>query len=211
VITTHLAEIVKRYADELLTKQEVQKLIDALNKYYPKVVEECLNNASLTVIQKVLQNLVREGIPLKDLVTIFETISDYAPTIKDPEVLTEYVRQRLARFIVKPHLVEDKLPVLLVGDDIEEIVKKSLQRTEQGVFLMIDPKVGSKVVAAITQAVERASQKNIIPVVLTSPTIRRHLRKLIERSLPYVSVISQSEIPSEVKIEILEVVKLVRD
>jgi flagellar biosynthesis protein FlhA len=76
---------------------------------------------------------------------------------------------------------------------------------------MIDPKVGSKVVAAITQAVERASQKNIIPVVLTSPTIRRHLRKLIERSLPYVSVISQSEIPSEVKIEILEVVKLVRD
>jgi len=175
------------------------------------VVEECLNNASLTVIQKVLQNLAREGISLKDLVTIFETISDYAPNIKDPEILAEYVRQKLARFIVKPHLVDDKLPVLLVGDDVEEVIKKSLQRTEQGVFLMIDPKVGSKIVAVITQAVERASQKNIIPVILTSPTIRRHLRKLIERSLPYVSVISQSEIPSEIKIEILEVIKLVRD
>ncbi len=211
VITTHLAEIIKRYADELLTKQEVQKLIDVLNKYYPKVVEECLNNTSLTVIQKVLQNLVREGVPLKDLVTIFETISDYAPSVKDPEILTEYVRQKLARFIVKPHLIEDKLPVLLVGDDIEEVVKKSLQRTEQGVFLMIDPRIGSKVVAAITQAVERASQRNILPVILTSPTIRRHLRKLIERSLPYISVISQSEIPPEVKVEILEVIKLVRD
>ncbi len=211
VITTHLSEIIKKYADELLTKQEVQRIIDTLNKYYPKVVEECLNNANLTIIQKVLQNLIREGIPLKDLVTIFETISDYAPTVKDPEILTEYVRQKLARYIVKPYLVDNTLPAIVIGDDIEEFIRKSLQKTEQGVFLMIDPKIGSKIVTALSQAVERAGQKNIIPAIVCSPTIRRHLRKLIERTLSYTPVISQVEIPPEIKIEILEIIKLVRD
>jgi len=211
VITTHLSEVVKKHADEFLTKQEVQRILDSVSKYYPKIVEECLNNANLTLIQKVLQNLIKEGIPLKDYVTIFETISDYAPSIKDPDVLTEYVRQKLNRYIVKPYLIDGKLPALVVGDDIEETLRKSLQRTEQGVFLMIDPKIGSKIVAALTQAVERAGQKNIVPVIICSPTIRRHLRKLIERSLYYVPVVSQAEIPFEVQIDVLEVVKIVRD
>lgn len=211
VITTHLAEIIKKYADELLTKQEVQRIIDTLSKYYPKIIEECLNNVNLTIIQKVLQGLIKEGIPLRDLVTIFETISDYGATIKDPEILTEYVRQKLSRFIVKPALTDHTLPSILIGDDIEEIIKKSLQRTEQGTFLMIDPKIGSKIVTALTQAVERASQKNIMPVILCSPTIRRHLRKLIERSLAHIPVISQAEIPIDIKIEILEVIRLVKE
>lgn len=211
VITTHLSEVIKRHAEEILTKQEVQKIIDTMNRYYPKIVEECLNNVSLSVIQKVLQNLVKEGIPLKDLVTIFETLGDYGATIKDPEILTEYVRQKLSRFIVKPYLVDNKLSAILIGEDIEELIKKALQRTEQGVFLIIDPKIGGKIVASLTQAVERAGQKNILPVILCSPTIRRHLRKLIERSLPYIPVISQVEIPLETKVEILEVVRLVRE
>jgi len=211
VITTHLSEVVKKYADEFLTKQEVQRILDNVSKYYPKIVEECLNNANLTLIQKVLQNLIKEGIPLRDFVTIFETISDYAPAIKDPDVLTEYVRQKLNRYIVKPYLVNGTLPAVVVGDDIEEALRKALQRTEQGVFLMVDPKIGSKVVAALTQAVERAGQKNLVPAIVCSPTIRRHLRKLIERSLYYVPVISQAEIPFEVKIEVLEVVKIVRE
>lgn len=211
VITTHLSEIIKTYADELLTKQEVQKIIDTMNKYYPKLVEETLNAVNLTTIQKVLQNLVREGIPLKDMVTIFESISDYGASVKDPEVLTEYVRQRLGRFIVKSYLVEGKLPTIYVGEDIEEIMKKSFQRTEQGVFLMIDPKIGAKIVTSLTQAVERAGQKNLLPVILCGPTIRRHLRKLIERTLRYVPVLSQAEIPAEAQVEILEVVRLVRE
>jgi len=211
VITTHLSEVIKKHADELLTKQEVQRIIDGLNKYYPKIVEECLNNANLTTIQKVLQNLVREGIPLKDLITIFETIADYAPSVKDPDVLTEYVRQKLSRYIVKPYLVDGTLPSIIVGEDIEDAIRKGLQRTEQGTFLMIDPKIGSKIVALLTQAVERAGQKDVVPAIICSPTIRRHLRKLIERTLSYVPVISQVEIPPEVKIEILEVVRLVSE
>lgn len=211
VITTHLSEVIKAYADELLTKQEVQKILDTMNKYYPKLVEETLNVSNLTTIQKVLQNLLREGLPLKDLVTIFEALSDYGGTIKDPDILTEYVRQRLGRFIVKPYLVNQKLPSLLVGEDIEEVIKKSLQRTEQGIFLIIDPKIGAKIVTALSQAVERAGQKNVLPVILCSPTIRRHLRKLIERSLKYIPVISQAEIPGDIQVEILEVIRLVRD
>ncbi|MFN3505288.1 MAG: flagellar biosynthesis protein FlhA [Caldimicrobium sp.] len=211
VITTHLSEVIKTYADELLTKQEVQKIVDTMNKYYPKLVEETLNTINITTIQKVLQNLVKEGVPLKDMVTIFEALSDYGANIKDPNILTEYVRQRLGRLIVKPYLVEGKLPTLLIGEDVEEIIKKSLQRTEQGVFLIIDPKIGAKIVTAITQGVDRASQKNFLPVVICSPTVRRHLRVLIERSLRYIPVISQAEVPSNVQVEILEVIRLTRE
>ncbi len=211
VIVTHLSEVIKRHAEEILTKQEVQKIVDTMNRYYPKIVEECLNNVSLSIIQKVLQNLVKEGVPLKDLITIFETLGDYGATIKDSDLLTEYVRQRLSRFIVKPYLSDNKLFAILVGEDIEELIKKALQKTEQGVFLLIDPKIGSKIVAVLTQAVERAGQKNLMPAILCSPIIRRHLRKLIERTLSYIPVISQVEIPPEIQIEILEVVKLVRD
>ncbi|MCS7150211.1 MAG: flagellar biosynthesis protein FlhA [Caldimicrobium sp.] len=211
VITTHLSEVIKIYADELLTKQEVQKIIDTLNKYYPKLVEETLNSVNLNTIQKVLQNLVKEGVSLKDMVTVFEVISDYGANVKDSDVLTEYVRQRLGRLIIKPYLVDGKLPCILIGDDVEEVMRKSLQRTDQGVFLMIDPKIGAKIVTALSQAVERLALRNITPVILAGPTIRRHLRRLIERTLRYVPVISQAEIPSEVQVEISEVVKLVRD
>ena len=211
VITTHLSEVIKKYADEILTKQEVQKIVDGLRKYYPRLVEETLNVLSITIIQKVLQNLLREGIPLKDTITIFETLSDYGANIKDPDVLTEYVRQRLGRMVVKPYLQEGRLPSLLIGEDVEEILKKSLQRTEQGTFLMIDPKIGAKIVAAITQAVDRAGQRGVIPVVLCGPLVRRHLRRLIERSLAYVPVISQAEVPPEINVEILEVIRLTRE
>jgi len=211
VITTHLSEVIKKYADEILTKQEVQKIVDGLRKYYPRLVEETLNVLSITTIQKVLQNLLREGIPLKDTITIFETLSDYGASLKDPDVLTEYVRQRLGRMVVKPYLQEGMLPSLLIGEDVEEILKKSLQRTEQGTFLMIDPKIGAKIVAAITQAAERAGQRGVIPVVLCGPLVRRHLRRLIERSLAYVPVISQAEVPPEINVEILEVIRLTRE
>jgi flagellar biosynthesis protein FlhA len=211
VITTHLSEVIKKYADEILTKQEVQKIVDGLRKYYPRLVEETLNVLSITTIQKVLQNLLREGIPLKDTITIFETLSDYGASLKDPDVLTEYVRQRLGRMVVKPYLQEGRLPSLLIGEDVEEILKKSLQRTEQGTFLMIDPKIGAKIVAAITQAVDRAGQRGVIPVVLCGPLVRRHLRRLIERSLAYVPVISQAEVPPEINVEILEVIRLTRE
>ena len=212
VIVTHFAEVIKRHADELLTRQEVQKLLDSLSRQYPKVVDECLQVANLGVIQKVLQNLVREGVPIRDLLTIIETITDYAERIKDPDTLTEYVRQKFSRMLVKPYLdPQGKLYAAVVGEDIEEAVRRALQRTAEGTFLLIEPRVGSKIVAAFSQAAERMARAGHHPVFLATPTVRRHLRKLIERSLPQAVVLSQAEIPSEVEVQIIETVRMGRE
>ena len=209
VLVTHLAEVIKAHADELLGRQEVQQLLDALAKHYPKAVEECLNVANLGTVQKVLHNLVRERVSIRDLLTIVETIADYGQHIKDPDLLTEYVRQRLGRVIVKPYLAPDgRLHAVAVGEDIEEAIRRSLQRTDQGTFLTLDPKIGSRIVAACSQAAERLAAQGYNPVFLSGPVSRRHLRRLIERSLPQAAVISQAEIPSQVQVEIHETVRL---
>ncbi|MBX6423602.1 flagellar biosynthesis protein FlhA [Thermosulfurimonas sp. F29] len=212
VIVTHFAEVIKRHAEELLTRQEVQKLLDGLSRQYPKVVEEALNVVNLGVVQKVLQNLVREGISIRDLLTVMETLADYGERIKDPDTLTEYVRQRLSRVIVKPYLDSSgKLYVAAVGEDIEEVLRKSLQRTAEGTFLMIEPRVGSRIVAALSQAAERMTRAGKQPVFLATPTVRRHLRRLVERSIPQAAVLSHAEIPAEVTVEIVETVRLGRE
>ncbi len=209
VVVTHLAEVIKSHADELLGRQEVQRLLDALSKNFPKAVEECLNVVNLGVIQKVLQNLVRERVSIRDLLTIIEGIADYGQTIKDPEVLTEYIRQRLARVVVRPYLTPDnKLYAAAIGEDIEEALRRGLQRTDQGTFLTLEPKVGSRIVAALTQAADRMMTKDYHPVFLASPVIRRHLRRLVERSLPQAAIISHAEIPASVSVEILETVRM---
>ncbi len=209
IVVTHLAEIIKSHADELLGRQEVQRLLDALSKNFPKAVEECLQTVNLGVIQKVLQNLARERVSIRDLLTIVESIADYGQNIKDPDVLTEYVRQRLARVIVQPYLASDgKLHAAAIGEDIEEVIRKNLQRTEQGTFLTLDPKVGSRIVVAISQTADRLMAKNYNPVFLASPVIRRHLRRLVERSLAQAAIISHAEIPPSVSVEILETVRL---
>ncbi|QJA05523.1 flagellar biosynthesis protein FlhA [Thermosulfurimonas marina] len=211
VIVTHFAEVIKRHADELLTRQEVQKLLDGLSRQYPKVVEEALNVVNLGTIQKVLQNLVREGVSIRDLLTIVETVADYGERIKDPDTLTEYVRQRLARLIVRPYLEAGRLYVMAVGEDIEEAIRRSLQRTAEGTYLMIDPKVGSRIVAILAQAAERMTRAGHHPVFLATPTVRRHLRRLVERTLPQVVVLSHAEMPPEITVEILETVRLGRE
>ena len=209
VVVTHLAEVIKAHAEELLGRQEVQRLLDTLAKHYPKAVEDCLNVANLGVVQKVLHNLVREGISIRDLLTIVETIADYGQNIQDPDVLTEYVRQRLGRIIVKPFLDKDgKLHAVVVGEDIEEAVRRALQRTDQGTFLTLDPKIGGRIVAAFTQAAERLASMGYHPVFLSSPVTRRHIRRLVERSLSQVAVLSQAEIPSQISVEIHETVRL---
>ncbi len=209
VVVTHLAEVIKANADELLGRQEVQRLLDALAKSFPKAVEECLAAVNLGIVQKVLQNLVREQVSIRDLLTIVETIADYGQNIKDPEVLTEYVRQRLGRVIVRPYLQDDgKLYAAAVGEDIEEALRRHLQRTDQGTFLTLDPKVGSRIVAALSQAADRLATRGLPPVFLASPVIRRHLRHLVERSLPQAAIISHAEVPTQVAVEIIETVRI---
>ncbi len=209
VIATHLAEVIKKNAAELLGRQEVQRLLDALSATSPKAVEEVTNVLSLGVIQKVLQNLVRENISIRDLLTITETLADYGEMTKDPEILTEYVRQRLGRAIVKPLLSEDEtLRVLTVDSSIEEAIRNSLQQTEHGVFLTLDPATAQKIINSVQKAIEHAVSSGYSPVILTNPTIRRHLRRLIERFVSDVHVLSHSEIPGNIRLESIGVITM---
>ncbi len=208
VVATHLAEVIRSNADELLGRQEVQRLLDALAKVSPKAVEEVTENLSLGVIQKVLQNLVREKISIRDLLTITETLADYAAMTKDPDILTEYVRQKLGRAIVKPLLTPDGvLPVITVDPSLEDLVRNGIQQTEHGSFLALDPAQAQQIVKSVQAAVEDATVRGFKAVILTNPAIRRHLSKLIERFLPDVSVLSHAEIPGNIRLESIGVVR----
>ncbi len=208
VIATHLAEVIRSNADELLGRQEVQKLLDALSRTSPKAVEEVTENLSLGVIQKVLQNLLREKISIRDLLTITETLADYAPVTRDPDILTEYVRQKLGRAIVKPLLTDEgALAVLTIDPSIEETVRSSIQQTEHGSFLALDPAQAQRIIKSIQSAVEEASARGYQPVILTNPAVRRHIRKLLERFMPDINVLSHAEIPGNVKLESVAVIK----
>ncbi|MEJ5363761.1 MAG: flagellar biosynthesis protein FlhA [Desulfosoma sp.] len=196
VVATHLTELFKKHADEFLTRQTVQKLLDMVAQSQPKLIEELTPNPlPLGVIQKVLQNLVREKVSIRDLQTICETLADHGTVTKDPDILTEYVRQALARTITRPYEKENgKLHVLTVHPQLEEKLAQSIQKTEHGSFLSIDPDFLHKIIQSTTTEVQRAANAGHHPVILTSPMVRRHLKKLLERFLPEVVVISHSEL-----------------
>ncbi len=210
VITTHLAEIIRRHCDELLGRQEVQRLLDRLAKTHPKVVEELVPGLlPLGAIQKVLQNLVRERVSIRDLLTIMETLADYGSYTKDPDILTEYVRQRLGRALTKALESPDRrLLVYTLDPFIEDLLKDSLQRTDFGVYLALAPETADEILQALREAAERATSQNLQPVVVCSPTVRRHLARLVERHLPHLQVLSHNELVTDGTIQSLGVVSL---
>ena len=210
VMATHLSEIIRNYAAELLGRQEVQNLLDTLSKTYPKAVDELVPNL-LTVggVQKVLQNLLNEGISIRDLLTIVETLADYAPITKDPDILTEYVRHKLARSFISPHIGEDGfLKVISISPEIEDILIKGLQKTEHGSYLSIEPNVAEMIISSVKDQTERAMAQNIQPVLLTTPAIRRHVKKMVEHFVPNLMVISNSELPGDIKFKTIGEVRI---
>lgn len=205
VIATHLTEILKTHADELLGRQDTQKLVDNLAKTQPKVIEELIPNLlSLGGLQKVLQNLLRERVSIRDLLTICETCADFAVMSKDPDILTEYVRQKLARSIVSSFTDDTgNLSVLTLATRIEDIIRESVQQGEQGAFLSLEPNLAQRLLEATQAEVERVSLEGYQPLIICSPVIRRHLRRLLERFMPAVIVVSHNELTSQSKIQSL--------
>jgi len=203
VIATHLTEIIRNNAHDLLGRQDVQHLIDNLSKTSPKAAEELIPGLlSLGVVQKVLQNLLRERISIRDLLTIVETLADFAPMGKDPDLLTEYVRQRIAKGMLAPYLQEGKvLQVMTLDRNLEEVLSKNIKRTDHGSYLALDPKLVEEIVQAVAKEVEQQVALNTQPVIMTSPSLRRHLRKLIESSLPTVFVVSHAEIVDDINLQ----------
>jgi len=210
VIATHLTEIVRSNAYDLLGRQDVQHLLDNLSKTSPKAVEELVPSLlSIGTVQKVLQNLLRERISIRNLLTIVETLADFAPAGKDPDLLTEYVRQRLAKGMLAPYLQEGKvLQVMTLDAHLEEVLSKNIKRTDHGAYLALDPVLIGEIVGAVSKQVETLLTSNIQPILMTTPNLRRHVRKLIESSLSTVFVVSHAEIVDDINLQAVGKVSL---
>jgi flagellar biosynthesis protein FlhA len=210
VMATHLTEIIRKHSSEMIGRQDVQNLLDNLSKQYPKAVDELVPNLlSLGSVQKVLQNLLQEQISIKDMLTIVETLADYSTLTKDPELLTEYVRHKLSRSFISPFIGEDGvLKLITIAQDVEDLLQKGIQKTEHGSYLSIDPKIADPIITSIKKESEKAMAKNVQPILMTSPTIRRHLKKMVEYFIPSLMVMSQSELLSDISFKSIGEVSL---
>lgn len=210
VVATHLTELIKKHAHELLGRQETKALVDNLRENYAALVDELIPSVlSIGDIQKVLAKLLREKVSIRDMVTIFETLADYGTYTKDPDVLTEYVRQSLSRQITQQFSQKgETLRVITVGPGLEKKIAESVQQSDQGSYLALDPASTQSVYQKLTEQVNRLIQSGQQPVVLTSPTIRMYLRQVIERTMQDIPVLSYSELEPNVEIQSVGVVNL---
>ena len=210
VVATHLTELIKRHAHELIGRQETKTLVDNIRESYPVLVDELIPSV-LTIgdVQKVLAKLLKEKISIRDLVTIFETLADYGHYSKDPDVLTEYVRQSLSRQITQQYAQEgEAMRVITVGPALEKKIAESVQQTDQGSYIAMDPVSTQSVFQKLSEQVNRLIQMGQQPVLLTSPAIRMYLRQVIERSMQDIPVLSYSELEPNVEIQSVGVVNL---
>lgn len=209
VLATHLTEVIKSHAAEILGRQEAQNLVDNLKKTNKTLVEEVVPDL-LTVgeVQKVLQNLLAERISIRDMETIFEVLSDYARATKDTEILTEYVRHAMARQITQANVQNGQLPCVTLDPALENRIAGGVQRTDRGSYVSLDPDSMKKLIDSLNNELQKLTNMGYQPIVLTSPAVRLYFRKLVERSVPGIIVLSQAEIEQSVEIQILGVVKI---
>ena len=180
IIATHLTEIIKAHLDELLTRQDVQNLINNVKENNTTLVDELVPKLlGVGEIQKVLQNLLSEGISIRDLVTIFETLADYASTTRDTDVLTEYVRQRLKRAISNTYFSDGEMTTVVTLDPkIEQDIMNSIKQTEQGAYITLDPAVTKKILNSVETEIKKLESQGKAPIIITSPIVRMYFKKL---------------------------------
>lgn len=208
VVSTHLTEVIKRHAHELIGRQETKQLVDHLSETYPTLVEEVTPNPlSVGDIQKVLANLLKEKVSIRNLPIIFETLADYAQMTRDTDLMTEYVRQSLSRQITKQYAQEgEPLYVITMGGDVEKALADAVQQTEQGAFLNLDPQMSQKIVENSMMEVQRLQETGHMPVILCSPAVRMYVHHLIQRYMPQVPVLSYNELEPHVEVQSVGVV-----
>ena len=202
VLGTHLSELVRRHAHELFSRQDAKNFCDRVAQSNPKVVEDLIPKLlSLAVIQRVLQNLLRERVPIRDSVTILEALSEGAQMTKNPVLLTEYVRQGIRRTVVKPHLSPQReITAYLTEQGVEQAVESAIEHTENNSVLGLAPQTAREIVSQFSRRIERPDSS---AVVITSPSARYFVKQLLETAFPDVAVLSQSEVPPEVKVKSL--------
>jgi len=203
IIATHLTEVIKNHLHELLTRQDVQNLVNNIQESNQTLVNELVPKLlSIGEIQKVLQNLLREMISIRDLVTIFETLADYAPTTRDTDILTEYVRQGLKRAITAKYFPANEMTnVVTLDPKVEQEIMNSVKQTEQGAYLTLDPETTKKIMDSVQEQVRKLEELGKNPIVLTSPIVRMYFKKLTEDYFADLIVISFNEIDNNVELQ----------
>ncbi len=209
VLATHLTEVIKAHADEILGRKETQDLVDNLKKTNDTLVEEVMSQMpSVGEIQKVLANLLRERISIRDMSTIFEVLADYARATKDTDILTEYVRHAMARQITQQNIQNNTIPCVTLDPALENRIAGAVQRTDRGSYVSLDPDTMQKLLTVLNTELTKLTNMGYQPIVLTSPAVRPYFRKLVERSIEGVIVLSHAEIEQSVELQILGVVKV---
>jgi len=207
VIATHLTEVIKERAYELIGRQEVKTLIENVREEYPAVVEEVTPKIlSLGEIQKVLSNLLREQISIRDMVTILETLADYGNITNDTDLLTEYVRQRLSGYITNKYAENKSLNVVTLDNEVEELIMNSINKTETGSYLSIDPSKVQAILNNTFKAIQKLTNMGDQPIVLTAPIVRLYFKRLTEQMTRDIIVLSYNELEPSIEIHSIGVV-----
>lgn len=202
IIATHLTEVIKEHLHELLTRQDVKTLINNVNENHPTLVDELVPKLlSVGEIQKVLMNLLKEGISIRDLVTVFEILADNASVSRDPDLLTEYVRQALKRSISARFFDGDTNQVITLDPSIEQLIMDSVKQSEQGTYLTLDPESMQRILDATGTEAEKLVASGRVPIILTSPIVRIYYKRMIEDRYPDIIVISYSELDPTIELQ----------
>lgn len=202
VMITHLSEIIRKHCHEILTRQDVKTMVENIKKANPTIVEDLIPNVvSYAYLQKVLAMLLKEGIPIRDMETILEALSDHSSTMKDIDIMVEYVRQALKRTVTRRFAEANSLRVITIDPRIEDMIVASVKKSDQGSYLSMDPETIQKIVARTTDEVNKI--KDVIPtvIVLTSPIVRVYFKKMIDQFIPGLTVLSYSEIDGSTQIQ----------
>lgn len=210
VVSTHLTEVIRANAADLIGRQETKQLVDHVRETYPILVDELTPTPlSIGEIQKVLAKLLNEHVSIRNLPIIFETLADYSKYTSDVDLLTEYVRQSLARQITNQYTTADQsLKVLTVSGKVEKLIADHIQQTEQGNYLSIDPSISQNILESIAREVERVALLDQSPIILCSPAIRMYLRQITERYFPQIPVLSYNELEASIEVQSVGVVDI---
>ncbi len=203
IIATHLTEVIKAHLDELLTRQAVQELINNIQEANQVLVTELIPKLlGIGEVQKVLQNLLREGIAIRDMVTILETLADYAPSTRDTDVLTEYVRQALKRAISNKYFPGgETTSVVTLDPRAEQEIMNSVKQTEQGAYITLEPERTQRLMKSVKEEAEKLENLGKNPIIVTSPIVRMYFKRLTKDYYPDLIVISYNEIESNVELQ----------
>ncbi|MEG0614651.1 MAG: flagellar biosynthesis protein FlhA [Oscillospiraceae bacterium] len=209
VMITHLSEVIKAHAFELLSRQDVKTMVDKLKETCPSIVEDIIPTiVTVAYLQKVLCLLLKEGVPIRDLQTILETLADYQSTLKDIDITTEYVRQALKRTITRKFADAGQIRVLTLDAAVENLIVTSVKKSDQGSYLAMDPDTMQKLIKALQAQIDKVKDIIPSPIVLTSPIVRVYFKKLIDQFIPNITVLSYNEIDNTVQIQAIGNIEL---